>query len=95
MTSRTLMPNFVSESPRVNADCLEQGSTQSVQVSAPDSANLIKLNKLPYQANHKAELIHLQEDIDALLQQLQTLKQQRLASVPSSLDTSADLPVLV
>jgi hypothetical protein len=87
------MPNFVSESPRVNAGCLEQGSTRSVQVSAP--ANLAKLNKLPYQANHKAELIHLQEDIDALLQQLQTLKQQRLASVPSSSDASADLPVLV
>jgi len=90
------MPNFVSESPRVSMDCLTQGSAPSVQVSgSSDSASLARLNKLPYQANHKAELIHLQEDIDALLQQLQTLKQQRLASVQSSVDASVDLPVLV
>ncbi|NJN85473.1 MAG: hypothetical protein HC881_03100 [Leptolyngbyaceae cyanobacterium SL_7_1] len=36
-----------------------------------------KLSKLPYQATHQVELLHLQAETEALLQQLQTLKQQR------------------
>ena len=88
------MPNFVSESPRVQAGP-EQESTRSAQVAAPDLTPPAKLNKLPYQASHKAELIHLQEDIDALLQQLQTLKQQRLASGDRSSEASVSEPVLV
>jgi hypothetical protein len=35
---------------------------------------------LPYQASHQVELLHLQAETEALLQQLQTLKQQRLAT---------------
>jgi hypothetical protein len=94
MTSRTLMPNFVSESPRVQA-VPEQESTRSAQMAAPDLTPSAKVNKLPYQASHKAELIHLQEDIDALLRQLQTLKQQRLASGDRSSEASVSEPVLV
>jgi hypothetical protein len=91
------MPNLVTESSRVQADCPEQTSTQSVQLATSQApADPARLNKLPYQANHKAELIHLQEDIDALLQQLQTLKQQRQASGEQMLETViTEMPVLV
>lgn len=41
------------------------------------------VKKLPYQANHQVELMHLQAEIDALLQHLQTVKQQRLVMVGS------------
>jgi hypothetical protein len=40
-------------------------------------ASLTKLAKLPYQANHQVELLHLQAETEALLHQLQTLKEQR------------------
>jgi hypothetical protein len=39
--------------------------------------SLTKLAKLPYQASHQVELLHLQAETEALLQQLQTLKEQR------------------
>lgn len=95
MTSRTLMPNLVTESSKVQADCFQQESTQTIQNMPSQAPNAAKLNKLPYQASHKAELIHLQEDIDALLQQLQSLKQQRLASDGQVSASVAEEPVLV
>ncbi len=76
MTSGTLMSNCITELSGIQADQVEQESTNFAQ----DSARLAKLNKLPYQASHKAELFHLEEDIDALIRQLQSLKQQRLCS---------------
>ena len=40
-------------------------------------ANQNKAGKLPYQANHQVELLHLQAETEALLQQLRALKQHR------------------
>jgi hypothetical protein len=34
-----------------------------------------------YQADQQAKYLHLQAEVESLLQQLETLKQQRLASV--------------
>ncbi|MCU0524613.1 MAG: hypothetical protein MUF72_07285 [Elainella sp. Prado103] len=64
-------------------------STEAVSSSA--QANQVA--KLPYQANHQVELMHLQAEIEALLQQLKCLKQQRGGdAIPESV--SHDLPVL-
>jgi hypothetical protein len=40
--------------------------------------------KLPYQVNHQVELLNLQAETEALLQELQTLKQRRLVTADSA-----------
>lgn len=42
-------------------------------------------SRLPLQGNCATELQHLQADADALLQQLQALKEQRLSTMKSDL----------
>jgi hypothetical protein len=89
------MPNIVSELATVQMNLTEQGSTSNLQSSDPSHSvkstdsqllsrsalqNSAKPSKLPYQASHQVELLHLQAELDALLQQLQSLKQQRLTS---------------
>lgn len=49
-------------------DCPQVEGNQSSIASAPPQ-------KLPYQANHQVELLHLQAETEALLQHLKTLKQ--------------------
>lgn len=36
--------------------------------------------KFPYQVDHQVKFLHLQAEVELLLQQLQSLKQQRLAT---------------
>lgn len=48
--------------------------------SAPQSASS---SRLPLQGNCATELQHLQADAEALLQQLQALKEQRLSTIKS------------
>jgi hypothetical protein len=36
--------------------------------------------KLPYQPTHQVELLHLQAETEALLQEIQTAKQQRISA---------------
>lgn len=91
------MPNLASELSRVQANFSEQGATQRLEsVESPKAAIVDKLHKLPYQASLQAELLHLQADIDALLQQLQTLQQQRLTHPNLELEAQhSEIPVLV
>lgn len=42
--------------------------------------------RLPYQASHQAEFIHLQAETEALLERLTTLKQQRVVDELSQPD---------
>jgi hypothetical protein len=72
MTSQTLIDNRAVQFP-----------TSAVSDSAPaiDSGNVVSLEsprKLPYQVTHQVELLHLQAETEALLQEIQTVKQQRV-----------------
>lgn len=83
MTSQTLMPSSISELPKNQAELSTQGSASVSTTANPavkEPVCLAKSVKLPYQESHKEELMHLQADIEALIQQLQSLKQQRRAS---------------
>lgn len=93
MTTQTLMANCVSELSRVQAGLAQQDSTQRLEQSIGTIDNPGRIRKLPYQATHQAELLHLQADIDALLQQLQALQQQRLVSSDCELSMQSE-PVL-
>ncbi|NJO43069.1 MAG: hypothetical protein HC769_22610 [Cyanobacteria bacterium CRU_2_1] len=85
------MSNSVSDRSRVQTAVIEYDPILNSSASSSASSNvskepvcLTKPANLPYQANHQVELLHLQAEIEALLQQLKTLKQQRLASVEDS-----------
>jgi hypothetical protein len=56
----------------------DQPSLEATQTSESPAAVAVADRKLPYQASHQAELIHLEAEIEALLQRLQALKQQRM-----------------
>ena len=74
--------------PSVEAEAnLNSASSSDFAEDSPSRAV-----KLPYQATHQVELLHLHAEIEALLQQVRTLKQQRLSDC-NSLDLS-DRPVL-
>lgn len=47
---------------------------------------LVQLMKSIYQADQQVKYLHLQAEVDSLLQQLQILKQQRLALGQSDAD---------
>ncbi len=60
-----------------------------IRSTASDSTSsmaVLENVKLPYQVDHQVELLHLRAEVEALLQQLQTLKQQRLVSEQDASD---------
>lgn len=65
-------------------------TSESVASSAQATAQAAKL---PYQANHQVELMHLQAEIEALLQQLKCIKQQRGSEISTA--QTEEVPVLV
>ncbi|MEQ8754161.1 MAG: hypothetical protein RID09_11670 [Coleofasciculus sp. G1-WW12-02] len=52
-------------------------------VSGTSDQRLIKLMKSIYQADQQVKYLHLQAEVDSLLQQLQILQKQRLATAQS------------
>jgi hypothetical protein len=99
MTSQIQMLTTVPESSGVSTHSTKQESSSRVEVNAVGlsdrpSSNLPK--QLPYQASHQVELLHLQAELDALFQQLQSLKQQRQTSPATQPDRqTVELPLLV
>ena len=88
----TQLPNIQLPNTESEAQPNSAPSSDSASGSAKDP--LVGRVKLPYQATHQVELLHLHAEIEALLQQVRTLKQQRL-SEPNHLDLSeCDRPVL-
>lgn len=84
MTSQTLVPNRLPDLSNAQArvrhlESTGDFATASDSAAVPGSASP-QANQLPYQASHRTELLHLQAETEALLIQLQTIKQQRCTS---------------
>jgi hypothetical protein len=64
--------------------------------SATDTSNprLMELMKSIYQADQQVKYLHLQAEVESLLQQLQILQKQRLTSVPAETLQQEREPVL-
>jgi hypothetical protein len=72
MTSQTLINNRSSQISAPVAPSLNpSGNPTALEIAKP----------LPYQASHQVELLHLQAETEALLQEIQTAKLQRLNSL--------------
>lgn len=55
-------------------------ATKSSKTPGAEDPRVIALMKSLYQADQQVKYLHLQAEVDSLLQQLQILKQQRIAS---------------
>lgn len=89
MTSQVLMSNLVIERANTQAatsnasialPATNRTALSSSAADSPHSVSAAPAQRLPYQANHQAELLCLQAEADALLQQLQVMKQEKLAA---------------
>ena len=71
--------NSVKSFSRVSQpSAANQGVNQQVEVESLPSADVrLRQQMQSYQVLHQVEYLHLQAEIDVLLQQLQTLKQQK------------------
>ncbi len=73
----------VLDSPRPTGDS-QPARKRSTAVSG--DSRLMELMKSLYQADQQVKYLHLQAEVESLLQQQRILKQQRLASVTSDAD---------
>ncbi len=78
LSERTNAQATLSRPESVTCAIASTGSTPT------DSVILEESRTLPYQADQQAEFLDLQAETEALLNQLQLLKQRRLGSVPLS-----------
>lgn len=77
MTSQTLIDN---RAVQFSTSAISNPASTASTITFHESTSLEDLRKLPYQANHQVELLHLQAETEALLQEIQTAKQQRISS---------------
>ncbi len=77
------MQNYELNEQRVQPVSDESTATSSA-LPLESSHQAAVTAKMPYCASHQVEFLHLQAELDALLQQLQSLKQQRLAAEADS-----------
>lgn len=87
MTSQALMIDSLIRASNAQT---QHGQTQQDQTQAPSieavamdqqRSRLLKAMKSQYQLDQQVKFLHLQAEADSLLQQLQSLKQQRQALV--------------
>ncbi|MEM7553445.1 MAG: hypothetical protein AAF378_04980 [Cyanobacteria bacterium P01_A01_bin.84] len=54
-------------------------STSSISSPKPQNLETVNLRKPPYQVDQQVKFMHLEAEVDFLLQELQHIKMQRLA----------------
>ena len=93
MTTQVLIPSRLSSSESLPMSD-SRPSLEAAQTSESTAVQSISARKLPYQSEIQVELLHLQADTEALLLQLQTLKQQRMAEELDQQECSVPAPLV-
>lgn len=75
------MSNLSSTLIRPESIVSDSQSVNDASAISAERARLIKTMKSQYQADQQAKFLNLQEEVDSLLQQLQSIKQQKNTSV--------------
>lgn len=67
------------------------GNAQPVSNISPTTQHphLYESKKVPYQVAQQVKFLHLEAEVESLLQQLQTLKQQRIAAQVEALQAKS------
>ncbi|MBD3882309.1 hypothetical protein IFO70_11110 [Phormidium tenue FACHB-886] len=89
------MSHSISALPKVQISVTEM-EAKGKNPASPDTKAPEKSVKLPYQATHQVELLHLHAEVEALLHQVKMVKQQRhvISDSPESIAASSGVPVL-
>ena len=74
----------LSSFPRLSADLQSQSNLSTTSASHPP---LNQIKQSPYQVAQQVKFMHLEAEIESLLQQLKNLKQQRTAATSGSSPT--------
>ena len=83
MSTQLLMSNSSSTLSRPQTEA-SNSEIASSSVRSTSCARQVDLVKCPYQADQQVKFLHLQAEIESLLLQVQSLKQQRsIASLPA------------
>ncbi|NEQ71203.1 MAG: hypothetical protein F6J86_14255 [Symploca sp. SIO1B1] len=77
--STTLLTRSSSLNPSSNSIDESQSAKKS-SVASPKDSRVLELMKSLYQADQQVKYLHLQAEVDSLLQYQQIIKQQRLTS---------------
>ena len=75
--------SLLTRSSNLNPSASSIGDSPSGKVSStaePSDAHILELMKSLYQADQQVKYLHLQAEVDSLLQHQQIIKQQRLTS---------------
>ncbi len=81
ISSFTGVEPIITQVPEAQLPYTEsEANLNSASSSDFTKASPSRVVKLPYQATHQMELLHLHAEIEALLQQVRILKQQRLSN---------------
>ena len=71
---------LTSSSSTMSFQVLESDRQIVSQVSATTNSTRCHESKSPYQVDQQVKFLHLEAEVESLLQQLQNIKQQRLAT---------------
>lgn len=66
--------------PSIRESVLPYEQVSNMSVTLANQVRLMQTMKSVYQADQQIKLLNLQAEVDCLLEQLQNLKQQRIAS---------------
>jgi hypothetical protein len=83
-----LSSRSTSESLQSNANAVKSGNCAPSRARSTDGDRFVQKLKSVYQVHQQVKFLHLQAEADYLLQQLQTLKQQK-QQLPQSNSGSA------
>ena len=74
------MATGLSTIPSIRESVLPYEQVSNMSVTLANQVRLMQTMKSVYQADQQIKLLNLQAEVDSLLEQLQNLKQQRMAS---------------
>lgn len=82
MTSPLPVSRSLPTPTSLNPTVSQPVTPNSTSVSSPSSISAMQPMKSPYQADQQVKFLHLQAEIESLLIQLQSLKQQKPEQQP-------------
>jgi hypothetical protein len=65
-------------------------SLADVSTATIDNQRIMQLTKSLYQADHQEKFLHLQAEVESLLQQLQSLQQQKLTTTDGEIEKNGE-----
>ena len=89
MSTQLVMSNSSSTLSRPQTQTGHSEIASSAVRSTACAARKVELAKCPYRAEEQVKFLHLQAEVESLLVQLQTIKQQRSTARAAAIDPNS------